>query len=70
MLDALIKAQNQPQIDVLDMLNLAKPYGTNVGKAVGENTQKMGPRGASGGAAAPQLGQNGPSFGVLPSLDL
>jgi hypothetical protein len=30
------------------MLNLANPYGTVIGKAVGGNTRKMGPRGPSG----------------------
>jgi hypothetical protein len=66
------KAPNPPQTDILDTLNLANTYGIDVGKAVGGNMQKMGPRGASGGGAAapPQLGPNSPNFGVLPSLGL
>ena len=58
MLDPLIKAPNRPQTDVLDMLNLANPYGTVIAKAVADNLQKMGPRGASGGTGAPGVRPN------------
>jgi hypothetical protein len=32
------KAPNQPQTDVLGMLNLAIPYGTIIAKAIADNT--------------------------------
>ena len=75
MLDPLIKAPNRPQTDVLDMLNLANPYGTVIAKAVADNLQKMGPRGASGGLAhlgydRTPTGPKWPIFGGLLSLGL
>jgi hypothetical protein len=52
--DPLINAPNRPQNHHLGVLNLASTYGTNMGKAVGGNTRKMGPRHANSGAAAPR----------------
>jgi hypothetical protein len=54
----------------LGALNLANTLGTDVGKAPSDNTRKMGPRRAGGGAAAPQLSPNCPIFGGMLPLGL